>query len=184
MTNSLYPCLLAITSLLLIGCAAPGSVLTRSSIHGKLLDRRGQPVSGQRVEVLLPSSYGLEGMDRIQGQPEDYGHHDETVVLRTDRNGEFRHLFEARTRSIMYFLLPPIGPVPRQAPKPSLQIRTPRHNYLVGWNRDHFDYRIAPSPKPAKQAGAPGEVSGSYALRKPGEGQGVDGWETSVEIRE
>lgn len=164
---------------LLAGCAAPGSTLTRSSIRGKLLDRQGQPLSGQKVEVSLPSSYGLQGLDSAMGKPEDYGHRDETAVLRTDRNGEFHHLFQVRTRSVTYFLLPPLGPVPRQPPRPYYEIRTPRHRYLVGWNRDRFDYRSQAIDKPAGRSA--GQVSGVYM---PRESEGIDGWESTIEIRE
>lgn len=163
----------------LAGCAAPGSALTRSSIRGKLVDRRSQPVSCQEVEVSLPSSYGLQGLDSAMGKPEDYGHSDETAVLRTDRNGEFHHLFQVRTRSIAFFFLPPLGPVPRRPPRPYFEIRTPRDRYLVGWNRDHFDYRAEAS---AKSPGhSTGRISGTYV---PRESEGIDGWECMIEIRE
>ena len=113
------------------------------------------------------------------GKPEDYGHRDETAVLHTDRNGEFHHLFQVRTRSIAFFFLPPLGPVPRQPPRPCFEIRTPRERYLVGWNRDHFDYRVqASAQSPGRSTG---RISGTYA---PREFEGIDGWESMIEIRE
>jgi len=78
-------------SLLLIGCAAPGSALTRPSVRGRLVDARGHGIQNRRIDLMLPSQYGLSGLDAVWGKPEDYGHKQQVATVQTDSDGRFSH---------------------------------------------------------------------------------------------
>lgn len=177
----------ALVSAMLVGCAAPGSSITRHSIRGSIVDSRGHGVSGQRIDVVLPASYGLGGLDTYFGQPSDYGHHDRRVTLTTDRKGTFYHVFDPSIYHITFFLLPPLGTFPRQPPKPFYGIHTTSRTYFVGYDRDHFDYRIIP-PSGPPQRDPSRRVSGTYTISefqmRPDSPNKLKGWETSITIRQ
>jgi len=180
-------CLVGAVSLLLVGCAAPGSSITRHCIRGTVVDSLGRGVPGQRVVIVLPASYGLGGLDTYFGRPEDYGHHDQRAMLTTDGSGNFCHLFDPCAYHITFFLLPPLGPFPRRPPKPVYGVHLSPCTYVVGYDRDHFDYRIIPASGPPERDPSQ-RVSGSYALRefqmRPDSPKKLKGWETSLTIRQ
>ena len=45
--------------------------------------------SGLRVKVVLPETYGLEGLDRIFGKPSGYGNKDPLSFSEVDEKGGF-----------------------------------------------------------------------------------------------
>jgi hypothetical protein len=169
---------------LLNSCAAPGSAFARHSVHGKIVDSHGRGVSGKQVELVLPASYGMGGLDAMTGQPEDHGHRNQHATVITDRHGEFSHEFSS-VYHITFFLLPPLGAFPRQPPKPFYGIRVAPRTYFVGFNDDHFDYRVIPSSGPPQRDSAQ-RVTGGYTLLKPqsGDTPKLKGWETTISIRQ
>ncbi len=179
--------LCAALAVLLAGCGAPGSAVARHAIRGKLLDARGRPLAGQRVEVLRPAAYGFEGLDRSFGQPESHGHHAKTLTLTTDSDGGFYHLFDPTPYNITLLFIPPIGAIPRQPPEPLMGLRDGSRTYLLGSDHHHFDYRIiVPSGPPRRDPEQ--HLSGTYTLHEfPGESAGsqskIKGWELALTIR-
>ncbi len=112
--------------ILVPGCAAPGSAVTQVHIRGRMINARGEPVARQAVQLLLPASYGLAGLDARMGKPSRYGHKDQVVMVRTDPDGRIEHAFAETTYSIAFWLLPPLGPCPKKPPKPWVLLRTDR----------------------------------------------------------
>lgn len=107
------------------GCAAPGSAISRVRVTGRLVDSSGQPLAKQQVDVLLPSQYGLSGLDAKWGKSEDYGHHDQKATLATDDTGRFDHVFSPTTYSMVFWIIPPLGPIPRKPPEPYFYLKLP-----------------------------------------------------------
>jgi hypothetical protein len=109
------------------------------------------------------------------------------VTLTTDSTGSFSHIFDPSIYHITFFLLPPLGAFPRQPPKPFYGVHLPSRTYFVGYDHDHFDYRIV-LPSGAPQRDPSQRVSGSYTLRefqmRPDSPAKLKGWETSITIRQ
>lgn len=178
-------------SLLLIGCAAPGSARTRPSVRGRLVDARGQGIPNRRLDLMLPSQYGLSGLDAVWGKPEDYGHKQQVATVQTDSDGRFSHVFPATTYSITFYILPPIGAIPRQPPKPFFALRTSSiqpDSYLIGANRDHLDYRIWDHNDGKLRPDVTQKITGTFTLQEvPARADGQEqlkGWEADITVKQ
>ena len=178
-------------SLLLIGCAAPGSVLTQPSVRGRLVDARGHGIPNRRLDLMLPSQYGLSGLDAVWGKPEDYGHKQRVATVRTDSDGRFSHVFPSTTYSITFFLVPPLGAVPRQPPKPFFALRTSSiepDSYLIGSNRGRLDYRVWDHSSGTLRPDVTQKITGTFTLQDvPARADGQDklrGWEADITVKQ
>ena len=121
------------------GCAAPSSGVVRVRVSGRIVDSLGQPAAQQQVDILLPSQYGLTGLDAVWGKPEDYGHRDQKARVTTDENGQFEHAFAPTTYSIVFWFIPPLGPIPRKPPDPYFYLKLPSqtNEFWVLWMRKY-----------------------------------------------
>ena len=128
------------------GCAAPGSSLTRVHVSGRLAKPNGDAVPNERVKLVLPAAYGLEGLDAKFGRPGWYGHSDQEALISTDETGSFEYLFDPVSYSIVYFLVPPIGARPKYPPAPYLLVSVPSamatDAYVVAFPDGEFRYRV------------------------------------------
>jgi len=117
------------------GCAAPGSAICRTRVTGHLFDQAGLPLKNQQLDLLLPSQYGLAGLDARWGKPEDYGHRDQKATLATDDKGRFDHAFMPTTYSIAFWIFPPLGTIPRKPPEPYFYLKLPSqtNEFWVLW---------------------------------------------------
>jgi hypothetical protein len=104
-------------------------------VSGRLFDQAGHPLKNQQIDVLLPNQYGLSGLDARWGKPEDYGHRDQKATLATDDTGRFEHAFMPTTYSIAFWLIPPLGPIPRKPPEPYFYLKLPSqtNEFWVLW---------------------------------------------------
>lgn len=119
------------------GCAAPGSGRVQVSIKGQLLDATHKPLSGQQVDLMLPKEYGLAGLDAVWGKPEDYGHLDQKTTVTTDSDGVFTHTFAPVSYSMLFWFIPPLGPIPKAPPDPYVFLHFPpnANEYWSVWAR-------------------------------------------------
>jgi hypothetical protein len=108
----------------LVGCVAPGSAVTQVRFAGQLKDESGEPLGNLPIQICLPAAYGLAGLDAAMGKPADYGHQDQWVSLTTDAEGRYWYEFQPVTYSVSYWLFPPLGPMPKDPPKPVVGLRT------------------------------------------------------------
>jgi hypothetical protein len=94
-------------------------------------------VAEQQIDLVLPRAYGLAGVDTRWGKPEDYGHHDQKATVTTDANGQFEYAFAATTYSVTFWLIPPLGPIPRKPPEPYFYLKLPvqMEEFWVLWMR-------------------------------------------------
>ena len=69
------------------GCVGPGSALGKIGLSGAFSEN--ERFSGLRVKVVLPETYGLEGLDRIFGKPSGYGNKDPLSFSEVDEKGGF-----------------------------------------------------------------------------------------------
>ena len=177
----------------LSGCAAPGSSITQAGISGRIVDSQGRGIAGRQVEVGLPASYGLAGLDAVWSKPEDYGHRSAHARLQTDADGRFTYLFPPNTYSIALWLLPPLGVLPRQPPKPFIVIRTASISpdfFVTGTDHGHFDCRVwdHTTGRVRADTNTTSRVSGSYSLAKSernADGRGrARGWQMDVVVIE
>lgn len=110
----------------LTGCVVPGSRVGYLALRGTLAVEDGTPLDGETIEFFLPAAYGLGGLDRHFGEPEDYGHQDRRFSATTDERGEFMcDLGESVYHATMWFL-PPLGMRPRRPPPLFLLVKVPR----------------------------------------------------------
>ena len=121
--------LLLTTALLIaqlqLGCAAPGSAIGHIFVEGSLSSSAGEPVAGRTVEMLLPATYGLGGLDLVMNEPDDFGHQDEEFSTKTGPDGSFRFDLGNRIYHMTFWLLPPLGGFPRNPPPPFMLVRIP-----------------------------------------------------------
>lgn len=97
--------ILLIVSAMLSGCVAPGSSIGRVGIKA-YCESNGSSTSEMRA--VLTKEYGLGGLDRYFGKPEDYGHSDvEKFAHRKD--GRYLIDFPPVVYHISFWLLPPLG---------------------------------------------------------------------------
>jgi len=170
------------------GCAAPGSSITQAGISGRILDSKGNAQVGQKIEVGLPASYGLDAWDASTGVPQDYGHWYQHTNLVTDAQGRFSCLFSPVTYSIRMWLLPPLGAFPRLPPKPYVIIQ-PTNNpdfFVTGADQDHFAFRIWDHNTKKAMVDQSGRLTGSFSFVKPSKtdahGRRFTGWQADVVI--
>ena len=133
-------CVCFLGSMLLAGCAAPGSALGRIGISGTIVS--GQPL--ESMQVTLPKSYGLGGLDLLMNKPEDFGNTDRQVVVHV-ADGQFSYEFQPIVYHITFWLLPPLGPFPRHPPEPFFTVAfssTPDELYLMGFEKGVFRYEV------------------------------------------
>ena len=70
------PAIIVISSLLVLflsACVAPGSSMGRIAVSGQLIDPSGQAVADEEVQIVLPATYGLGGLDLVLNEPSDFG---------------------------------------------------------------------------------------------------------------
>ena len=177
-------------ALILASCAAPGSAMTQVGISGRVVDAAGAPVSGEQIEVLLPPSYGLAGLDSVMGEPSDYGHRPLRASITTDAEGRFSHLFPGTTYSIAFWLVPPLGALPRKPPQPTVAVRTPSiapNWVLVRSTDDGIESRLFEEATKTVKADPEARVTGSSTFVDPPdaerESQGFRGWRLDATIR-
>jgi hypothetical protein len=134
-----FALVIAITALF-TGCVAPGSSVGRIGLKAHCEANESSP---KELRVVLTKEYGLGGLDRYFGKPEDYGHRDiEMVASATD--GRYRAEF-AVVYHIDFWMIPPLGPLPRHPPAPVywLQIAdSPEEVYLAGFDKRGLRYRV------------------------------------------
>ena len=145
MKLSAYKFLLAFiliaSCIVLSGCAAPGSQIGQIGLKIQC-DEKSRDAGP--IRVLLTKDYGLGGLDRYFGKPEDYGHRDmEQVAL--PAGGKYRIEFSPVAYHITFWLLPPLGAYPKRPPPPAYLLRflgNDNEVYLVGLNKKEFQYRV------------------------------------------
>jgi hypothetical protein len=113
--------------LLLVGlqlaCVAPGSSSGHLSVRGTLTSDQGQPLANEELQLLLPATYGLDGLDLVMNEPEDFGHRDQVFTTTTGSNGEFFYDLGTRIYHMSFWLIPPLGGFPRHPPAPFVLVR-------------------------------------------------------------
>ena len=60
----------------------------------------------------------LGGLDEYFGKPEDYGHHDRINILDVSEEGIFKGAEDEVLYHMTFWLLPPLGIIPKTPPKP------------------------------------------------------------------
>lgn len=164
------------------GCAAPGSAIGRISIDGEI---NPPPKEELSVRVTLDKHYGLGGLDEYFGKPEDYGHHDIINILDVSKEGIFNGPEAEVIYHMTFWLLPPLGVIPKTPPKPYyfLEFSNKKDEiYLVGEAKDGFDYKVYDIPTKneiTKENACWNILSGEYL---PIEGEGPNGWRLQLEI--
>lgn len=164
------------------GCAAPGSAIGRVSIDGEIYPPPKEELS---VRVKLDKHYGLGGIDEYFGKPEDYGHHDIISILNVSRKGIFKGPKVEVLYHMTFWLLPPLGVIPKTPPKPYFFIEFSNKKdeiYLVGEAKDGFDYKVYDIPRNkeiAKEEASWHILSGEYL---PIEGEAPNGWRLQLKI--
>lgn len=131
-------CLFLAALVVLSGCAAPGSTIGRVGLSGTLAGAE-ELIS---IEVTLPRTYGLGGLDLVLNRPEDFGNRDQTVTLPV-KGGTFSYEFPPVVYHVTVWLLPPLGAFPKQPPEPVYQVSfsdAPNEVYLIGIDRGAFRY--------------------------------------------
>ena len=108
-----------------LGCAAPGSAIGRIYAEGTLALDTGEPIAGRTVEMLLPATYGLGGLDLVMNEPDDFGHKDERFSTQTGPDGKFLFDLGERVYHMTFWLFPPLGGFPRDPPPPFMFLRVP-----------------------------------------------------------
>lgn len=164
------PCLLCFVTF--IGCAAPGSSITRVRIQGEICDQNDKPIAAKQVKLGLSKNYGLAGMDAIMGKPENYGHKDQDLTVETDNNGVFEHTFEPTTYSTSFWMIPPLGMRPQIPPQPYFFIRfydIENEYYCIYQENEKITYRPISNVQTtdaSKKKSKPFEISGVYIEEK------------------
>ncbi len=105
------------------GCVAAGSSSGHLSVRGTLTSVRGHPLANEELQLLLPAAYGLGGLDLVIDEPEDFGHRDQAFTATTGPNGEFFYDLGARIYHVNFWLIPPLGGLPRHPPAPFVLLR-------------------------------------------------------------
>ena len=171
-----------------VGCAAPGSRLTRVALNARLTRADGTPLANEKVELCLPARYGLAGLD-ARYNPAIFGHKDQRVTATTSGTGEVRHVFDPVTYSLVVFFIPPGLVLPLRPPKPLFVltlIDRPECRYVVGASKKRLEWRTrcAPGRSAPERALFIDGVSGGYSLRKlTGEdGRALRGWAADLTI--
>lgn len=133
--------LLIAATVLLSGCVAPGSAIGRLGLKARCDQQSEAP---KEVRVFLAKDYGIGGLDRYFGKPEDYGHRDLEQVA-SAAEGRYRIEFPPVVYHISFWLLPPLGAYPKQPPPPVYYLRfsgSEEEVYLVGIDKSGFRYRV------------------------------------------
>ncbi len=122
-------------------CFAPGSMIGRVGVAGSI-DAPSDRMP-QSFRVTLPGTYGLGGLDEVFGKPQYYGHQSRTVLATVTR-GEFSAEFDVGYHAT-FWLIPPVGPIPKHPPPPYFALRfpdAPDEVYLVGVVDDRIKYKV------------------------------------------
>lgn len=128
-------------------CVVPGSNLGLLRLTGHIDDYRpGQ--EPLRVKILLPKVYGLGDIDRVFGQPEDYGHRDKVELREVGQDGAFSVEFEV-VYHVTVLLLPPLGGFPKRPPTPVyvLGFSDAREEvYVIDFEKEKLHYTVYHRP--------------------------------------
>lgn len=108
---------------ILAGCAAPGSAIGLLSVEGNLSSENGEPLKNQKIEFILPASYGFGGLDLVMNQPKDFGHKDQKIDVTTDSEGNFKQELGGTFYHVDCWLFPPVGCYPKAPPAPFVLAR-------------------------------------------------------------
>ncbi|RJR44165.1 MAG: hypothetical protein C4576_13345 [Desulfobacteraceae bacterium] len=133
---------------LLGGCVAPGSAIGVLNLNGRIEDYSAsdEPL---KVRVMLPKEYGLGGLDHVFGKPEDYGNFDRIELKEVDHSGSFTFRSEV-VYHITFFLLPPLGIIPKAPPVPIYVVGfsdCPNEVYLVEFKNNAARYKAYLMPQ-------------------------------------
>jgi hypothetical protein len=127
--STMNPCRLASLIVCLVGlptgCVAPGSSIGHVFIRGSLQVESGERLSDRDVQLILPAAYGLDGLDLVLGEAEDFGHRDRSFSAITDADGRFTSDLGEHIYHIACWLLPPLGCFPKAPPPPFVLVRVP-----------------------------------------------------------
>ena len=136
---------------LISSCAFPKRSLTRVNISGQLLGASGAPLKNEKLELTLPAGYGLNDIDRDFVEDEEVFLPRESIIVETDAIGSFSHSFKPVPYSAAYWVLPPVGSVPKSPPFPYLYIRVlsdPKIVYSVLIKDDEVVYSAYDDMRP------------------------------------
>lgn len=181
MNKYMYICIVLVLASLQ-GCVAPGSATGRISIDGEIYPPPREELS---VRVTLDKHYGLGGLDKYFGEPEDYGHHDKINILTVGKDGIFKGPEAEVIYHMTFWFLPPLGVIPKTPPKPYFFLEFSNKKdeiYLVGEAKDGFDYKVydIPTRNEITKGDAGWHIlSGEYL---PIDGEGPNGWRLLLEI--
>ena len=153
--------------LFLSACVAPGSSMGRIAVSGQLIDRSGQAVADEEVQIVLPATYGLGGLDLVLNEPSDFGRNDQLFELITNADGRFEQDLGLQVYHMSFWILPPLGGFPKRPPAPFVLLRFPERGdeiYAVQtWNGQ---YHIVDSLGASLDAeSAPIVISGAIEMK-------------------
>jgi hypothetical protein len=106
-------------------CVVSGEGRGPVSVDGRLLAASGDPLSGMKMEIVLPHSYGVREKDLAPGQAMDFASPRRVLQLVSDESGRFQGDFGEQTYQTSLWLFPPRGSVPAAPPAPTLLLRFP-----------------------------------------------------------
>ena len=135
----------------LSSCAFPKKSITGINISGQLLAPSGAPLRNQKIELTLPVGYGLNDIDRDFVEEEEAVLPRESKVVQTDALGSFSHSFRPVPYSAAFWILPPIGSVPKSPPRPHIYLRVlsdPEVVYSVLIKEDEVIYSAYDEKRP------------------------------------
>ena len=106
-------------------CVAPGSSMGRVAVTGQLIDPSGQAVADEEVQIVLPATYGLGGLDLVLKEPSEFGRNDQLFELVTNAEGRFEQDLGVQVYHMSFWILPPLGGFPKRPPAPFVLLRFP-----------------------------------------------------------
>jgi hypothetical protein len=118
------------------------------------------------------------------GKPADYGHRDQWVSLSTDGDGRFGHRFEPVTYSVTHWLFPPLGPSPRDPPKPVVGLRTrlPDGAWFIVYVEGETSRAVRFREQPVERTPLPGGAGKPTVTLRPAADGAPPGWAADVSV--
>ena len=119
-------CVLSFLAALAAGCALPSRSVGHVSLLGSLESAAKQPLANREVAVMVPAEYGLGAVDlRFPNSTDTLLHQDENYKAVTDANGKFEIDLGDRDYNTNFWLLPPLGRLPRRPPPVYFRLQVP-----------------------------------------------------------